>query len=95
MPAHLIFVLQAHGEAEAELAWMSREGLIDAVFTDDSDVFVFGASNVLQVVPGDSKDHQVIVYNQESICELGFCQEDFILIALLAGGDYSVSKPCQ
>jgi hypothetical protein len=36
-------------------------------------------------VPGDSKDQQVI--------ELGFCQEDFILIVLLAGGDYLVCKP--
>jgi hypothetical protein len=43
-------------------------------------------------VPGDSKDQQVIMYNQESIHELGFCQEDWILIALL-GGDYSVRKP--
>jgi Holliday junction resolvase YEN1 len=48
---HAIFLicLQARGEAEAELAWMSREGLIDAVLTDDSDIFVFGASTILRV----------------------------------------------
>lgn len=48
---HAVFLicLQARGEAEAELAWMSREGLIDAVLTDDSDIFVFGASTILRV----------------------------------------------
>jgi 5'-3' exonuclease len=43
------FVFQAHGEAEAELAWMLREGLIDAIFTDDSGIFIFGASTMVRV----------------------------------------------
>lgn len=60
-----------------------------------TDLAVCVANEIIYSVPGDSKDHQVIVYNQESICELGFWQEDFILIALLVGGDYFVSKPCQ
>ena len=40
-------VLQAHGEAEAELAWMSRAGLVDTVLTDDSDSVVFGTTAVI------------------------------------------------
>lgn len=34
------------GEAEAELAMLNGRGLIDAVITSDSDVFVFGAMTV-------------------------------------------------
>ncbi|KAN0064834.1 hypothetical protein ACQY0O_001891 [Thecaphora frezii] len=38
----------APGEAEAELAWLNRHGCIDAVMTDDVDVFVFGANTVIR-----------------------------------------------
>jgi 5'-3' exonuclease len=40
--------MQAPGEAEAELASMNTHHIIDAVLTDDSDVFVFGAQTVLR-----------------------------------------------
>jgi hypothetical protein len=49
----LMFVLatdlspQAKGEAEAKLAAMNRAGMIDAVMTDDSDVFAFGGCLIL------------------------------------------------
>jgi Holliday junction resolvase YEN1 len=39
---------QAAGEAEAQLAQMNGAGVIDAVMTDDSDAFVFGAHTVLR-----------------------------------------------
>ena len=38
----------APGEAEAELALPNKAGYLDAVYTDDSDVLVFGATNVLR-----------------------------------------------
>ncbi|KIK75788.1 hypothetical protein PAXRUDRAFT_784521 [Paxillus rubicundulus Ve08.2h10] len=40
--------LTGPGEAEAQLAQMSQAGVIDAVMTDDSDTFVFGAHTVLR-----------------------------------------------
>ena len=39
---------QVPGEAEAELASMNCHGIVDAVLTDDSDVFAFGARTVLR-----------------------------------------------
>lgn len=39
---------QAAGEAEAELAYLNRTGVIDAVMTDDVDAFVFGATTVIK-----------------------------------------------
>lgn len=43
-----ILAIQAAGEAEAQLALMNGAGIIDAVMTDDSDTFVFGAQTVLR-----------------------------------------------
>jgi Holliday junction resolvase YEN1 len=40
---------QAPGEAEAELASMSRLGIVDAIITEDSDAIVFGATTILRL----------------------------------------------
>lgn len=40
--------IQAPGEAEAELAVLNCLGYIDAVLTDDSDIFVFGARVIIR-----------------------------------------------
>ena len=42
------YMRQAPGEAEAELASMNSLGIIDAVITDDSDIFLFGAVTVIR-----------------------------------------------
>ncbi|TDL24180.1 PIN domain-like protein [Rickenella mellea] len=38
----------APGEAEAELAYLNRTGIIDAIMTDDVDAFVFGATTIIR-----------------------------------------------
>ncbi|KZT05209.1 uncharacterized protein LAESUDRAFT_715015 [Laetiporus sulphureus 93-53] len=38
----------APGEAEAELAYLNRIGVIDAVYTDDVDTFLFGAKMIVR-----------------------------------------------
>jgi len=38
----------APGEAEAELAYLNRVGVIDAVLSDDVDNFLFGATMVIR-----------------------------------------------
>lgn len=40
--------MRAPGEAEAQLASMSREGVLDAVVTDDADALLFGAQVVIR-----------------------------------------------
>jgi Holliday junction resolvase YEN1 len=40
---------QAPGEAEAELAALSKLHLVDAIITEDSDAVVFGATTILRL----------------------------------------------
>ncbi|KAH7908682.1 PIN domain-like protein, partial [Hygrophoropsis aurantiaca] len=81
---------RARGEAEAELAAMNAVGLIDAVMTDDSDVFVFGAQAVLRSSSLTAND-TITLYTadgiQDKISPSLDC-DGFILMALLCGGDY-------
>ncbi|KAL4069005.1 PIN domain-like protein [Scleroderma citrinum] len=39
---------EALGEAEAKLAKLNAVGIIDAIFSDDSDILLFGAPCVIQ-----------------------------------------------
>ncbi|KAF9545126.1 PIN domain-like protein, partial [Agrocybe pediades] len=56
----------APGEAEAELAYLNGCGAIDFVMTSDSDIFVFGAHNIIRTgtgkTPGRDNPDEVIVY---------------------------------
>ncbi|KEP47481.1 flap endonuclease GEN-like protein [Rhizoctonia solani 123E] len=45
---HVLNLLQAPGEAEAELAYLNNIGVIDAILSDDVDNFLFGARVVIR-----------------------------------------------
>ncbi|KAF8211844.1 PIN domain-like protein [Mycena galopus ATCC 62051] len=83
----------ALGEAEATLSAMTATGIpvsVDAILTDDSDSFVFGANTVLRIRSEDNENYEASRYSAHDIAQvLGLSHEDFILIAILAGGDYS------
>lgn len=78
----------AYGEAEAECALLQRLGFVDAVYTGDSDVFLFGARRVIRQWP--SKRYEAIpVYDITWVCDsTSLDRSDLILIALLHGSDY-------
>ncbi|KAH7905013.1 PIN domain-like protein [Hygrophoropsis aurantiaca] len=83
---------KARGEAEAELAAMNAAGLIDAVMTDDSDTFVFGARVVLRN-SSLTKDGVITVYTADTIRDRipYMDRHGLILMALLCGGDYDAN----
>ncbi|KAJ8579625.1 PIN domain-like protein [Rhizopogon salebrosus TDB-379] len=60
--------IKAAGEAEAQLALMNSAGSIDAVMTDDSDAFVFGAQTVFRNSTF-STDATIKVYTTSAIRE--------------------------
>ncbi|KAK6966996.1 hypothetical protein R3P38DRAFT_2672393 [Favolaschia claudopus] len=60
------------------------------ILTDDSDAFVFGAEVVLRIRSEDNDNYSASRYSAFDITQqLGLTRYDLILIALLAGGDYS------
>ncbi|KAM6489713.1 PIN domain-like protein [Amanita muscaria] len=82
---------QAPGEAEAELAQLNAAGIIDAVLTDDSDAFLFGATHVIRSRPESKDPNEVTMYTRDAIesdHHLQLSPESLILIGVLAGGDY-------
>ncbi|KAH7910372.1 PIN domain-like protein [Hygrophoropsis aurantiaca] len=84
---------KARGEAEAELAAMNVAGVIDAVMTDDSDVFVFGAQTVIRNSSLEA-DGTVSVYTADSIRDnvaQKLDHDGLVLMALLCGGDYDMA----
>ncbi|KAG2039816.1 PIN domain-like protein [Suillus americanus] len=83
--------ITATGGAEAQLGLMNHAGVIDAVMTDDSDVFMFGAHMVLQNSMF-STDATIKLYTTSSIQELvepRLTGDAFTTIAICCGGDYN------
>ncbi|KAF8131850.1 PIN domain-like protein [Boletus edulis] len=77
------------GEAEAELAVLSQNGLIDAVLTTDNDALVFGAT-----LEQPRHFDRVEIYTDYAVANAaGLSHGDLLLIALLSGGDYDGGIP--
>ncbi|KAK4167298.1 hypothetical protein QBC43DRAFT_297613 [Cladorrhinum sp. PSN259] len=87
-------VHDAPGEAEAECAWLQREGVVDAVLSEDVDTIMFGCGMTLRNWTTEGKSSgpptHVTVYEAEDIAkgESGLDREGMILVALMSGGDY-------
>ncbi|MCJ1335123.1 hypothetical protein MMC09_000389 [Bachmanniomyces sp. S44760] len=85
----------APGEAEAECALLQKEGIVDAVMSEDVDTIMFGCTLTFRNWSSGSKrgnksPTHVDVYDAEVIGkgEAGFDRNCMILIALMSGGDY-------
>ncbi|KAJ7028163.1 PIN domain-like protein [Mycena alexandri] len=80
----------APGEAEAELAYLNREGYIDAVLTDDGDAAIFGAQCIIRSLNKKNKD-EITLYTADALknnSDVGLTLGGILLVALLKGGDY-------
>ncbi|RDW68397.1 hypothetical protein BP5796_09054 [Coleophoma crateriformis] len=84
----------APGEAEAECALLQREGIVDAVLSEDVDTLMFGCSwtfrNWSSEGRGNKSPTHVSVYESEATKRgvSGLDREGMILVALMSGGDY-------
>ncbi|KAI0735529.1 PIN domain-like protein [Earliella scabrosa] len=89
--------LVAAGEAEAELAAMNALGIIDAVMTDDSDAFLFGARVVIRNpdFKRDGPDHVELYRASEILDKVRIGRGSMILLALLTGCDYDTKGLAQ
>lgn len=85
----------APGEAEAECALLQREGVVDAVLSEDVDTIMFGCSRTLRNWSAEGKraaktPTHVSVYDVAELRqgETGLDREGMVLVALMSGGDY-------
>ncbi|GJE97676.1 PIN domain-like protein [Phanerochaete sordida] len=91
----------APGEAEADLANMSKIGLVDAIITENSDALIFGARVVLRIPPqecdtgGNAKskeaDDEVVDQYDYLHCNPDPCpsQSALFLMAIMSGEDFA------
>lgn len=85
------YYIMAPAEAESQLAYLNRCGTIDAVITEDSDAWVFGAKHVLRKDPDSKELDKVIVYSYDRIRNSSthpLTYAGILLITILVGGDY-------
>ncbi|KAK0653392.1 Flap endonuclease GEN-like protein 1 [Lasiodiplodia hormozganensis] len=84
----------APGEAEAECALLQREGIVDAVLSEDVDTLMFGSRVTLRNWSPEQKSSKVPthvnLYDAEKTKSgpAGLDREGMILVALMSGGDY-------
>lgn len=84
---------QAPGEAEAECAQMQRLGLVDAVWSEDSDTFLFKGTTIFRFhieADGSKSNTHARIHHMDRISEKarGMDWRDLVLFAIIVGGDY-------
>ncbi|KAF4621808.1 hypothetical protein D9613_012186 [Agrocybe pediades] len=82
------YVHQAPGEAEAELAYFNKHGIIDAVITSDGDAIFFGARVIYKHIPKDERsfDDEVCRFVHAKLAPADLSNGSILLLALLCGG---------
>lgn len=89
------------------MALFEQLGIIDAIMTDDSDAFLFGARTVIRnrsakvlkeyakYFNGKRDDEHVYTFHVDDFIRkdgVPLTRGSFMLMGLLSGGDYSVSS---
>ncbi|KAK3392252.1 hypothetical protein B0T20DRAFT_382874 [Sordaria brevicollis] len=93
-----LFGFQCHdapGEAEAECALLQREGVVDAVLSEDVDTIMFGCRRTLKnwsaegTKSSKTPTHVTLYEVDEQKGGInGLDREGMVLVALMSGGDY-------
>ncbi|KAK6435625.1 hypothetical protein LTR95_008191 [Oleoguttula sp. CCFEE 5521] len=84
---------RAPAEAEAECARMQQAGIVDVVWSDDSDCFMFGATCQMEAHKVGGKrveGHVRVHYADRILAQHDLDAQSLVLFAMLSGGDYNV-----
>ncbi|CAE6432379.1 unnamed protein product [Rhizoctonia solani] len=102
MAYQLIKALRAEGipyivapyEADAQMAYLEREGIVDGIITEDSDLVVFGCRNLLFKLGPDGSCVNVRRDDLGAVKDLvGWGGKELRWMAMLSGCDYIDSLP--
>lgn len=82
-------------EADAQLAYLQKENIVDLVITEDSDMLVFGCKRVLYKMDdsGNGKLMALDDLGKANSSLVGFTQDSFRQTCILSGCDYLASVP--
>ncbi|PWN33803.1 PIN domain-like protein, partial [Meira miltonrushii] len=83
-------------EADAQLAYLERRGVIDGIVTEDSDLLVFGCKTVLYKLDREGNCVEYLHSNRQkckSLAMHSFDDSMFRQMAILSGCDYLPSIP--
>ncbi|RYG65014.1 hypothetical protein EON64_12800, partial [archaeon] len=83
---------RAPAEAEAECARLQRLGIVDAVWSDDGDTLMFGATCLIGAHRVGSKwdpDKITVLRAEKILKDHDFDSESLVLFAMLSGTDYN------
>jgi exonuclease-1 len=94
---HNIQYVVAPYEADSQLAYLERNGIIDGILSEDSDLLVFGAKSLITKLDqyGDCVEINRNLFTAcREISLVGWTDADFRRMAILSGCDYlpSISK---
>uniref|UniRef100_A0A7S1T5B9 Exonuclease 1 n=1 Tax=Compsopogon caeruleus TaxID=31354 RepID=A0A7S1T5B9_9RHOD len=93
---HNVEYIVAPYEADAQLALLSLQGYIESVITEDSDLIVYGCSNILFKM---NKFGEGSLYASDKLTEMRewsfaeFTREMFVMMSCLAGCDFFEGVP--
>lgn len=84
--------IDSEWEAEAACSRLSSLGVVQGVITDDTDVFAYGATNMIYKI--NFEDLSCIEIHSEDILHgLGMTKEEFLDFCILLGTDYNNTIP--
>ncbi|EHK47544.1 hypothetical protein TRIATDRAFT_263039 [Trichoderma atroviride IMI 206040] len=83
----------APGEAEAECAFLQKNGVVDAVLSEDVDTIMFGCTRTMKNWSAEGKGTRpthISMYDVDelNLASLGLDREGMVLVAIMSGGDY-------
>ncbi len=83
-------------EADPQLAYLERVGIVDGIITEDSDLLVFGCKSVLFKLDSDGNCIEILRSKFAACREFNFAgwtDAEFRRMAILSGCDYLDSIP--
>ena len=84
-------IIEAAEEADAELAYLTKNKLVDAVVTDDMDILVFGGTLILKNFSIAEKRKIQVISLDKLLKDAKLSQNQLIDIAIILGCDYCSS----
>lgn len=79
--------IDAPEEADSQCAYLAKEGLVDAVLSEDMDILTFGSSRIVKNLISQKKNPIEINLN-DILDKLHLTHEQFIEFCILLGSDY-------